>query len=260
MRVATYGVVLALVTGLGSSGTADAALIAARHIFYNNSSWDGGDPAANSGDDSAIAPDKTALLPGQTATFANYTSYNQGVNGIMVDILGLPGTPTAADFDFSVGDGTTWSSGPAPASVSVRSGAGISGSDRVTVTWPAAVIANQWLSISVLPTIATGLNTADLFYFGNLTGDTNGDGLVSAIDLANVINAQLSVAPIDDPLDIDRNQVVFASDSAIVVANQLNSLPLFTAPEAPSFVPIPATIWLFGSGLLGLIGFARLKA
>ena len=27
-----------------------------------------------------------------------------------------------------------------------------------------------------------------------------------------------------------------------------------------SFVPIPATVWLFGSGLLGLIGFARRKA
>lgn len=29
--------------------------------------------------------------------------------------------------------------------------------------------------------------------------------------------------------------------------------------EAPSAVPIPAAIWLFGSGLLGLIGFAKRK-
>ena len=61
-------------------------------------SFDGNDPAANAADDAAIATDKTALLPGQTATFANYTSYSRGINGIMVDIAGLPGNVTANDF------------------------------------------------------------------------------------------------------------------------------------------------------------------
>ena len=47
--------------------------------------------------------------------------------------------------------------------------------------------------------------------------------------------------------------------------------PLDTGPDAPyhvylegtmttSLVPIPAAIWLFGSGLIGLIGLARRKA
>ncbi len=35
-----------------------------RHIFYNRSSFDGDDPAANAGDDDAVAPDKQALMPG----------------------------------------------------------------------------------------------------------------------------------------------------------------------------------------------------
>ena len=52
-----------------------------------------------------------ALLPGQKATFANYTSYSKGLNGIMVDIAGLAGTPSTADFQFrygNVADSGTW--------------------------------------------------------------------------------------------------------------------------------------------------------
>ena len=51
-------------------------------------------------DDAAIAPDKTALLPMQTARFANYTSFDKGINGIMVDIAGAtdPASLGAADF------------------------------------------------------------------------------------------------------------------------------------------------------------------
>jgi hypothetical protein len=75
-----------------------------RYIYYNNSAFDGNNPNANATDDGAIAPDKKALLPGETTTFANYTSYNRGINGIMIDIADLPGTPTVADFVFKVGN------------------------------------------------------------------------------------------------------------------------------------------------------------
>ena len=73
------------------------AAVQSRLIFYNNSSFDGGNAAANAPDDNAIATDKSALSPGQKATFANYTSYPKGINGIIVDIAGLPanGTPAA---------------------------------------------------------------------------------------------------------------------------------------------------------------------
>ncbi|MGD0655988.1 MAG: hypothetical protein ABSA16_16755, partial [Thermoguttaceae bacterium] len=75
--------------------------IAGRYIFYNNSKFDG------TSDSAAIATDKAALLPGQKATFANYTSYSLGINGIIVDIKGLanPGALDAADFQFKVGNG-----------------------------------------------------------------------------------------------------------------------------------------------------------
>ena len=95
-------------TATSSSGiltvTAPPATVLGRWVFYNHSAWDGNNPAANTNDDNAIAPDKAALLPGGTATFANYTSYSRGLNGIMVDIANLPGTPTTNDFTFRVGN------------------------------------------------------------------------------------------------------------------------------------------------------------
>ncbi|MCD6304270.1 MAG: lamin tail domain-containing protein, partial [Planctomycetes bacterium] len=124
--------------------------VAARHVFYNNSAWDGLDTAANAGDDDAIAPDKTALLPGQTATFANYTSFSKGVNGIMVDVMGLPATPTESDFIFRAGntqDPSTWQAAPAPQEITVRPGDGDGGSDRVTITWADGAIAKEWLQV-----------------------------------------------------------------------------------------------------------------
>ena len=108
-----------------------SAAVVGREIFYNNSAFDGNNAAANASDDQAVATDKSALLPGGTATFANYTSYSRGINGIMVNIAGLPATPTAADFTFLVGNNgstSTWTAAPAPASITVRQGAGVGGS------------------------------------------------------------------------------------------------------------------------------------
>ena len=86
--------------------TTPGGTVIGRHIFYNQSYFDGNNPAANTADDNAIATDKQALLPGETATFANYTSYSRGINGIMVDIDGLadPLGLSAASFELRVGN------------------------------------------------------------------------------------------------------------------------------------------------------------
>ena len=68
-----------------------AATLVGQHVFYNNSAFDDNDTAAGENDAPAFADDKTGLMPGQSATFANYASYEKGINGIMVDIDGLPG-------------------------------------------------------------------------------------------------------------------------------------------------------------------------
>ena len=137
---------------------ASGSQIVGRRIFYSGSGYDKQTntafpwtPLAFS-DDNAIATDKSAYLPGSgAATFANVSSYAQGINGIMVDLLGggAHSSITASDFIFKTGntpsvDGTwTTLSGANLPTVSVRlgmtgaaNGAGtVSGSDRVELIW-----------------------------------------------------------------------------------------------------------------------------
>ncbi|NJL30123.1 MAG: hypothetical protein HC898_00010 [Phycisphaerales bacterium] len=74
------------------------------HVFYNNSRLDGFDSQTNAFDDAAIATDKQALRPGQTATFANYSSYHRGINGLMFDLEGVADIPSKNAFLFKVGN------------------------------------------------------------------------------------------------------------------------------------------------------------
>src|SRR4029079_15620964 len=97
---------------------------------------DGKNAGTTADDEAAIGPDKTALLPGATANFANYTSYSRGINGVIVDIAGLAGTPTASDFDLNIGNDNSpngWAAAQALTSIAVRFGAGVNGSSRVTL-------------------------------------------------------------------------------------------------------------------------------
>jgi len=241
------------------------AEVVGRHVLYNDSKWDespgnpGGDPAANAYDDNAIAPDKTPLLPGERATFQNYTSYTKGLNGIIVDIAGLAGTPTADDFLFRTGndeDPDAWPLAPKPPNenVTVRPGEGAGGSDRVTILWPSydaanpdpttQAVAKQWLQVTVLPTPNTGLSEHDLFYFGNAlgesgTGNFGGVALVNAVDSGavrdNPHNPYVIPAPLDDFVDYNRDQWVNAVDFGFVRDNATNpstALQLITVPAA----------------------------
>ena len=159
-------------------------------IFYNDSHYDYKDPLANLLDDLAIATDKEALLPGETATFANYTSYSRGINGVMIDIAALGGTPMADDFVFKVGSDDNPNGWPElepheQPSVTVRPTVG--GYDRVTLIWADNAIQNEWLEVTVLATANTGLAADDVFYFANLVGDCDGDGEVGSSDYGEFV-------------------------------------------------------------------------
>ena len=209
-------------------------------MFYNNSAWD----TAPLTDNDAIATDKQALLPGVKAGFVNYTSYSSGINGIMVDLNNVPGTITASDFGFKVGNDSTpsgWASAPAP--ISVTPGAGPGGTTRVTIIWDDGVIQKQWLQVTVKATANTGLAADDVFYFGNAVGEcgdgatyTPPDAKVNATDeiaARNNPHTGANPAAITDATDFNRDKKVDATDQIIARNNGttgMTALQLITPP------------------------------
>ena len=253
-----YDVVVTATDAVGNGGT-DATpdeleilvpQVVERHIFYNGSAWDEGIAGANDFDDLAIAIDKTALLPGVTASFANYTSYTRGINGIMVDIAGLEGRAmTAGDFEFHKGNSdywTTWGEAPAPTSVTVRPGAGADGSDRVTLIWAEGAIQKCWLKVRVLASGSAQLASDDVFLFGNAVGESGNEAtraIVNSQDMLSALNdphGLFNRAEITNVNDFDRDRLVISPDMLAARNNQTSpftALPLITpeavAPSAP---------------------------
>ena len=221
--------------------------VVARQIFYNASAFDNGNPAVDATDDTAIATDKSALLPGRSATFANYTSYARGINGVMVDLDSSAPTIGADDFEFRAGrQGApeSWPAAPTP-SVSLRAGAGLNGSDRVTLTWPEGAIRNQWLSVTVKANGYTGLAAPDVFYFGNLVGDalTAGDTASARVTYADLWATRArvpSTVDVTSPHDFNRDGHVSSADLGLSRRNVRRSLALFVAPggDLSFFVPV----------------------
>jgi alpha-L-arabinofuranosidase len=206
------------------------AQVAGRHTFYNDSALDRGDPGPSQWDDAAIAVDKVALLSGQTASFSNVTSYSAGINGVIVDVAGLPGTAmlAPADFVLETGAGGTWTPLAAQPLVAVRRGAGTSGTDRVTVILPDGAARNTWLRVTLKATPTTGLASPDVFSFGNLVGDAGGVGAptVDARDVALTRRCAGSTAPAAlARYDYDRDGGVDWGDVALARANQRRTLP-----------------------------------
>ena len=234
-------------------GVPTPGYVVGRHVFYNNSAFDSGLtvnlPRGVTADDLAIAPDKAALLGGPAA-FANVTSYSRGINGVMVDVFGLPAGPGPGAQDFGVraldGRGASWRAGPTPL-VTVRRGAGAGGSDRIVLTWPdynplaasplAQAVANGWLEITLKDTARTGLLAPDVFYFGNLVGEVGDRATAFAVgapDLSGTRRSLFSRAPIESRTDFNRDGYVTAADLSLCRANHSRRLSQIVAPAAVS--------------------------
>jgi hypothetical protein len=218
-------------------------------VFYNNSYWDTStaqNPTFN--DDTAIATDKQAILPGGTASFANYTSYSRGLNGIMVDIAGLADAASlsAADFAFSIGNDSNPAAWPTvttfPPSVTVRPGAGTGGADRVTIIWADGdAVKNRWLQVRVLANANTGLAQDDVFYFGNAAGEcgnSTANFVVDTFDMSLTRTHRLVVpgsALVTNPYDFNRDGKCDTSAIGICRVNRTTvptALLRITAPAA----------------------------
>ncbi|HZN66572.1 MAG TPA: hypothetical protein VFB66_14885, partial [Tepidisphaeraceae bacterium] len=215
-----------------------------RYLFYNNSFVDGPNPAANGLDDAAIDRTKAALLPGRAPAFANISGYSRGINGVMVDLADRPADwlLTHNDFSFRTGSAEGWSPAPAVPDITIRRGAGVRGSDRITFTWPDGLIRDTWLEVTVKATERTGLASPDVFYFGNLVGNTGGraspDGAAS-VDALDLLRTRRAASPqtfITNPHDHNHDGRVTPADFAIARSNLGRRLGAFgaTAPAPPT--------------------------
>jgi len=226
---ATLGAAVA--AGLIQNDDPVSSTVVGRWLFYNQSAFDGSSAAINSSDDAAIAPDKSAYLPtGNLAVSGNVSSYTRGINGIMIDLDGNGdhAAISAADFVFRLGNDNSPSSWPtltATATISVRNGAGVSGSDRVSITWAGNTIKNAWLEVQILANANTGLLANDVFFWASKTGDVGANSpaglfLTSAADKTSVLGNYADVAPITNTRDFNRDGHVTAADATVVVGNQ----------------------------------------
>jgi subtilisin-like proprotein convertase family protein len=242
----------------GDSHGTPPAQIVGRQLFYNNSALDGNNAGAGAADDAAVAAIRS-LAPGDgTATFANYSTYNRGLNGLMIDVKNLPAgyVPAASDFAFAAGNtanSASWQPvSRQPSSVTVRRGVDPDGDgdavDRITIIWPDNAIRNQWLKVTTPAGGNLGLSDTDVFFFGHLAGDTGfpaGVASVNAIDFQRVRRAiGLPAANANAVADFNHNGRIDATDLATVKANlgrSLNRTIAAAAAPAPAFSEVPVS-------------------
>jgi hypothetical protein len=185
------------------------------------------------------------------ASGSNIDNALYGITGIMVDIEGLPDPSglSAEDFEFRVGhskDPSEWEKAPAPAELDVRPGAGVAGSDRVTLTWPEEAIRNTWLEVRVRANERTGLAEDEVFYLGNQAGDASGDRRVNATDVSGAwsnFRGLANPAPIDFAYDINKDRRVNATDISAMWSNLAglrDALPLIEPSASQEDVSDPA--------------------
>jgi hypothetical protein len=217
--------------------------VTTRRLYYARSAFVTTNPRDGSDNhDTAIASDKEALMPGDDASFLNYTSYDKGINGIIIDIENPNSPPKLEDFIFSVGNDSSpnrWGPAPRVKHFLVRPREGVNRSTRVEIGWDDGDIQKQWLQVTVLANERTALIQNDVSYFGNAigeTGDSATDTTVGAFDTGGVRDNPTSFlipARIDNRFDFDRNKEVDAFDFGIARNNAtsfLNELSLISPP------------------------------
>ena len=117
----------------------------------------------------------------------------------------------------------------------VREGAGGVGTDRVTIVFADNAVRYTWLQLTILADAHTGFALPEVFYFGNLVGETGDAGSplrVGSLDLAGVRRRLNTTALIDNPYDFNRDGRVNALDLAAVRANLNRTLAPLIAPPA----------------------------
>ncbi len=128
---------------------------------------------------------------------------------------------------------------PVPSIITVREGEGVGGSDRITVIWPDNAIEQQWLQVTLKATLNTGLEVAEVHYWGNAIGESGDSPTYTFVNATDEIGARnnphgrFTLASVYDQFDYNRDRFVNATDELISrnhPAGRFNSLQLFVAP------------------------------
>jgi hypothetical protein len=110
------------------------------------------------------------------------------------------------------------------------------------LTWPDGAIRNTWVRVTVKANANTGLAAPDVFYFGNLVGET-GDSAsplrVGALDLAGTRARLGDSAGLDSHFDHNHDGVVNALDLAAVRSGMGRSLGAITSGGGDAVLPVP---------------------
>ncbi|MDB5321008.1 MAG: pyrrolo-quinoline quinone [Phycisphaerales bacterium] len=233
------------------SVTPPLATVVDNLIFYNGSKFDDQNGSSNITDRTAIATDKRALLPGQTATFANYSSYDKGINGVLIDVANFSNLPRYEDFSFTIGNDNApggWASAPVPDIINTYPGRGPGGSTQLTLIWEDNQIQNTWLRVALLANSNTNLATDNVFYFGSAIASTGNNPASAAVTTADDLGARanktgLGSATLTNVYDFNRDGRVDVQDELIARSHHsgLSPLQLIAPPAAAGAAPVVVT-------------------
>jgi hypothetical protein len=85
-----------------------------------------------------------------------------------------------------------------------------------------------------------------------------GSGLTGIVDgSGNDMRNELMTGWLNTPLFISKTTIASLGDLGYTV--NINANGALAAQQAPVTTPIPAAVWLFGTGLAGLLGLGRAK-
>lgn len=224
------------VADIGSPGVVPSS----SSIYHKGSTFsEGGANVAAALDPVKVLARATDAL--QTLSYANLLNSTRGINGIVLDIAGLPAASlTAADFVFrmsptglfdeAANPPSGWSAAPNPTAIVVTPGSGIVPA-RVRLEWDDNSIANRWLQVQVRANANTGLLSTEVYYVGHLQGELNGQILAGAYFVNNTDIAMLppiggGATTISNSRDVDKNGFVLNADGVAVRSAIVSGLSL----------------------------------
>jgi len=222
-------------TGLGTILNDDFASVVGRYAYHGGYAGVG----------SPVDTGKVLVQEGPAAVelgYNNLINTSRGINGLVFDIDGLPGSVSASDFVFqmsptgayNVGANPPagWTNAPAPTSVGVTPGT----PSRVLVQWPNSAIANRWLRVTVLANANTGLPSSQVYYLGHLLGETTGAvGGIFTVAFADITPIRSNVGQTvgaNSIYDIDKSGTIAFADISAMRANVGAQLPTITIPAS----------------------------